>query len=427
MRPDWPVAWHIREWTPQLRAAIEDSWRREYPIRAMRVVPLASMSRGHPLAIAPPPGAAVVPAFTPSEWAIAACVDTFLAELGLVTELARGGCEWIAPPGFTYIDVTGQVAVDVTELPLVERGYPASLSLSAQLPPWMTLHEDSPLAVAIATAVPHIPVFVAIGNFGLMRAEGDPADLRNPIARLPGVVSVGATVDETGSALTPSSAVGAFGGPGPTLVADGENGFVDGINQSSFATPRAASCAALITAFLLQTRAAMRSRLSGEPHGVPLPVMGYVDIDFRETVVEQASMMPMLPFGVGIDVGACLDAVDAALRHNLHLIAAPNPRLVVNLLTRSAQPGPGLPHESGHGTISYGGVLRMLESLTWRELFAVAGHTLPEDPVFVRTIADPHSLPRLNQLVNAARLMYCLDYSDGSITATVRPPVGGGT
>lgn len=422
MKPEASVAWHVIEWTPELLAVLDDSWGRAHPIRVMRFVPLALLSREHPLAVDPPRGAIVVPQFTRSEWGIAASIDAFLTELAAISAIAPGGCDWVAPPAYPAIDATGQLVLDVTKRPATERGYPAALSLSVQLPPWLTLHPSSPIAVAIAAAVPHIPVIVAVGNFGAMREPGDAHDLRNPIARLPGVISVGATLDEQGSALTETSAVGIAGGAGPTVVADGANTFVAGVNQSSFAAPRVASNAALVTAFLLQLRAAMRCRLTGEVQGVPLLVLAYVDVDFRDARVEQELMLPMLPFGLGIDQATCVAVVDAAARYGFQLIVGPNPKLVIDLVLRSARSGPGLPHESGHGTVSFAGVCEMLAALTWRELLALAGHALPPDTTFDRTTADAASLARLAEFVNATRLMYGLDYADGSVVATVRAP-----
>jgi len=410
--------WRVDRHSPEL-----DELLKQGDVERMRILPVVTVPADHSRALAPPDGAVPIPHHRRDDLWIAKAIDQFLFECGAFLEAAPGGCDWVATPGFPYLDrAADRLTVDVTKLPTVERGYPTSLSLSLQLPPKAPFSVDSVLALATREASKYLPVFVAVGNFGSLRDGADSHDLRSPLARLPWVISVGATVDEEGNSLTGTSSVGAAGGPGPSIVAHGANRFVDGVNESSFAAPRAATSVAFITAFLLQLRAVTRAARTGETAGVPLTLTGYVDTGFADWEAEQTRQLPMIPFGYGLDLGACEAAIGAMLGHRLWLSVNPNTELITALLLHSARPGPGLAHESGAGFVNMTGLLDMLTSLTWRGLFRLAGQALPDDDVFDRTMADPATLPALYELTIATRLIYGFDFRRAWMGATVRPP-----
>lgn len=412
--------WLIEHPTAELNAVVGAS---KGTIRPIPQLPLDVVPADHPRANDPPQGARVIAHHRPDDIAIAAAIGQFLFETDMFTGPAPGGCDWVDTPGFvSFNDSTGEVCVDTRNLATVPRGFPATLSLSLQLPPRAVFATDSVLAIAIGVAAKRVPVFVAIGNCGALRDPEDTYDLRNPIARLPGIVSVGATVDEDGTALTRTSSVGAAGGAGPTVVANGTNRFQDGVNESSFATAYAAAVAAFITAFLMQLGAVLATRRTGKWHGVPLPIMGYVDAGFAGWDPSQVRPLPMLPFGCGIDVDACRDVLGAAEEHNLALAVRPRPGLVTDLLVRCARRGPGAPHESGAGVVNTANAIRMLAGLTCRELFRLTGYELPANPAFDAILADASSLPLLVEVSMAARLQYGFNFKSHKTIATVRPP-----
>lgn len=413
--------WRVDRRSPELDELLKGS-----DIHRMRILPVVTLPLDHPRALAPPAGVVAIPHHREDDLYIAGAIDQFLFECGAFLEPAPGGCGWVAAPGYPYLDAQeDQLTMNVAVLPAVERGYPTSLSLSLQLPPRAPFADDSVLALAIHEASKYLPVFVAVGNFGSLRDGVDTYDLRSPLARLPWVISVGATVDDGGTALTPSSSAGAAGGPGPTMVAYGADLFAPGVNESSFAAPRAATSAALVTAFLLQLRAATKAARTGEVEGVPLTLMGYVDTGFAAWAPEQKTQLPMIPFGYGIDLDSCRAAIKAMLGHQLGLLVNPNHDLVRALLLRSAKPGPGARHESGAGIVNLAGLLETLTCLTWRELFELSGNSLPDDAVFDRTMADAATLPTLYDLTIATRLVYGFDFRTRWMGATVRPPALG--
>lgn len=418
-----PADADVRVWRVDRRSPELEELLKQGDVTRMHVLPVVIVRADRPRELAPPDGAVPIPHHRRDDLWIAKAIDQFLFECAAFLEVAPGGCDWVAAPGFPYLDKAADtLTVNVAELPKVERGYPTSLSLSLQLPPRAPFSDDSVLALATREASKHCPVFVAVGNFGSLRDDADSHDLRSPLARLPWVISVGATIDDEGTSLTRSSSVGAAGGPGPSIVSHGANLFVDDVNESSFAAPRAATAVALITAFLLQLRAATKAARTGETQGLPLTLMGFVDTGFPDWEPEQRRQLPMIPFGYGIDLDSCQAAIRALLGHQLWLSVNPNTELITALLLHSARPGPGSAHESGAGLVNMTSLLAMLTSLTWRGLFTLAGKALPDDEVFDRTMADPATLPALYELTIATRLVYGFDFRREWMGATVRPP-----
>lgn len=328
--------------------------------------------------------------------------------------------EWDRPSRQVVIrpDVTAAIPV----------GAPGVISISLQRWPGSTPDPASPLAVATAAASRHVPVVVAAGNW---RRLGS-GDTMSPFARLPGVLSVGATADESGTLLTASSSVGAPGGRGPHLVAWGRNEHAHDVVETSFAAPRVGGYALLAAAFLQQVSAVLTHLRTGRPTGAPLLMNALIDRGFAHHDPTPVPAYGMLPYGLGVDVDACRRARAALAAHDRDIDVGRTAHLVREVLLQAASGGPGEPHEVGAGMIDLSKTIDTLAALTVNDLFrwqaAARGDTTadpalaPLDDLDGVPLACADELRALFQVATGSRIEYGLDLDSVRISSWRGPP-----
>lgn len=224
----------------------------------------------------------------------------------------------------------------------------------------------------------HVLVVLAAGNCGQL-GEGT----MSAWARAPWVLAVGAASDEEGTILAPYSSRGTADDPnsGPDVVAYGRSSLPPFPQGTSFAAPRVAHLARLITAAMAQLGREVRLADSAEPHGVPLVGMGLIDDwrdDFGSFPTELISI-PALPI-IGVEVESVKAAVAAARDAGIHVDVLVNQNLLRTLLVNCATDMPGYgPHEVGRGFLDVDRVLDGLAALTFRDIVGMFATEDSED------------------------------------------------
>lgn len=191
-------------------------------------------------------------------------------------------------------------------------------------------------------------------------------------AQTPWVLTVGATSDEEGTTLAPFSSRGVPDDPdsGPDLVAFGRSVTVPPAEGTSFAAPRVAHLARMVTAAMSQLGREVRLAQGAEPHGVPLVGLGTIDVFDNQLAPFPVEPSPAqaLPI-IGVDATSVRAAVAEAEQAGLHVEVEVNPHFLREFLLDCAAPMPGYAaHEVGRGFIDGGRVRNRLAALTFRDI-----------------------------------------------------------
>jgi hypothetical protein len=216
---------------------------------------------------------------------------------------ARNGNRWAvgspaSPGGYPVASKDGQVTRIVEDASVSHRvslGFPTTLNLSLAFPPDITFRDDHPVSIATRTAAQEMIVLAAAGNYG--RRPGQ--DTLSALARLPWVLAVGATTDETGSSLHDCSPATTVEGKPVAVVACGRDPFVSNFSPdgtqllvsgnalpqdqfsfgTSFAAPRVTRQLRILRGFLASVEHA-RNEIMLDPAargGIPLTAAFTID------------------------------------------------------------------------------------------------------------------------------------------------------
>ena len=240
------------------------------------------------------------------------------------------------------------VACDVEVRLPTRQGHMSAINFSYGFRPG-TLPPDHPLSIATEVASAFAPVVVPAGNW---RREGTTGSSLSSLARLPWVVSVGATLEEDGGSLYELSSVGDPNDPvsGPTVVACGRSRF-DGIQlATSYAAPRVTDCFSVLSAFCHTLRHFVRLESGeGEPEGIALVGTGMIDDMLSPP---DRLDIPALP-RCGIDRASLRKFLHAAAEAGITLSVDPSPDRLRAMMIACAVPlGEYKPHEIGSGFVS---------------------------------------------------------------------------
>lgn len=189
-------------------------------------------------------------------------------------------------------------------------------------------------------------------------------------ARMPHVLAVGATTDESGNELAPYSSTGTpdQSGSGPDLVACGNSAVDPSVQGTSFAAPRVTFMACLITAALLQLRHALQVCAGRDVEGIRLVGPGMLDAWARGGIWGRRAWarngLPSLP-AVGTDAAAVAALWRLIASQGLPVQIRGGVTLLHELLRSAARPMPGHGHwQVGAGFVSDDLVLDRLAAVT---------------------------------------------------------------
>ncbi|MBT2551268.1 S8 family serine peptidase [Arthrobacter sp. ISL-65] len=263
---------------------------------------------------------------------------------------------------------------------------------------------------------------LAAGNCG---AQG--AGSLSAWARAPWVLSVGATVDETGTKLAPYSAIGTRDdlNSGPDLVADGRSDIAPYPEGTSFAAPKVTYLVRVIVAAICQLGREIRVQEGADPHGVPLVGCGIVDRFGSSIWTSPRNLLPLtaLPV-VGVDPTAVAACLAVAKRAGAVLDVDGTPEIVRSLLLTAARPMPGYgPHQVGAGFVSTDAVLDRLAAISGLEvvrLFDRAAVNLTDEAaneLSTLRVFDAGQLKDLENIIYVTGPQFAYDYRGERVAA----------
>lgn len=269
------------------------------------------------------------------------------------------------------------------------------------------------VSLATLLASRDVLVVAAAGNCGAL-GEGTVSAWAQP----PWVLAVGATTDEEGTTLAPFSSRGLPDNPGtaPDVVAFGRSTIAPHPEGTSFAAPRVAHLARLVTAALCQLGRQVRLAQGAEPHGVPLVGLGMIDV-FGDRLTHfpvDLSLAQALPI-VGVDATSVRAATTMAEEAGLHVDVQVTPEFLRTFLLDCATEMPGYaPHEVGRGFIDANRVRGRLSSLTFSDIVGWFAAT-PADAGVAERLAEhrvfiPSELDLLDRVLRSTGPHVRYDY-----------------
>lgn len=296
-----------------------------------------------------------------------------------------------------------------------------NLSAGPASPAFPFLLNDLVNIATFAGSLADVLLVLAAGNCG----THGPGSL-SAWARAPWVLSVGATVDETGTELAPYSAIGDADDPasGPDLVADGRSYVPPHPVGTSFAAPKVTFFTRLVVAALCQLGTEVRVQSGAAPHGVPLVGCGIVDRFGSSIWNSYHDLIPLqaLPI-VGVDREAVAACLKIARHHGATLDVRGTPDLVRSLLVEAARPMPGYaPHQVGAGFIDERGVRERLGAFTGLQAMRLfgGGGAIPDEAARRLDdlhLFDPEGLKDLAAVVTSTGPVFAYDYEGQRIAA----------
>lgn len=284
-----------------------------------------------------------------------------------------------------------------------------NLSFGPTSTAYRTAREDPVNLATLALAQDQL-VVVAAGNAGT-----GPQETMSAWAEVDWVLAVGATEDDAGRRLAPSSSRGVADRPGsgPDLVAYGASALDASMTGTSFAAPRVTFLALLVAAALLQLRRAWPGAAPSN-EGVRLVGAGILDSGFTD-LDREVVPAPALPI-LGPDPDAVARVADVVADAEARVDVRGTPDGVRRILVGSARAVPDRgPHEVGAGFVDQDGVLARLAALTGAD----AADLLATGPLGEAAkvelgrhrVFDPDQLALLAGVVQVTSPVWAFDYA----------------
>ena len=272
-----------------------------------------------------------------------------------------------------------------------------------------------PMHVALTKAAERFPVLVSVGNRGISTSAAA-SDSRSAYARIPGVLAIGATTDEHGTALASYSGRGIVGGGGPALVAWEASLYDQTRAGTSFAAPRAAWELAVMTAYASTLNHAIALAMRSHVPSIPLSALAWIDNGTPRWATQWK--LPAYPL-VGVDVEAVARTLLPLLPLGA-LASEMNPvRLGLTMLLRSARPLADIgAYAQGRGFVGPGTTEAYLRKMSAREWLAVMANGRPEPRQAdeSETLTDALSIAQAIHIWRMAALLIYVEESRLSMT-----------